>query len=146
MGLAGTPATTAITRALPPQKQGVASALNDTARELGSVFGIAILGSVLNQSYREAMTDAVAGLPPQIGDRVLASVAFTSAPEVQQAGALGQALIAQAREAFVGGVGDAVLIGSVVLAAAAVAVALLAPRRTVEASEVSSAPFLSDPL
>ena len=45
----GTPATTAITASLPMGKQGVASAVNDTARELGSAFGIAILGSVLNQ-------------------------------------------------------------------------------------------------
>src|SRR4029450_8871793 len=33
MALAGTPATTAITASLPPSKQGVASAVNDTARE-----------------------------------------------------------------------------------------------------------------
>ena len=62
MGLAGTPATTAITSSLPMEKQGVASAVNDTARELGSAFGIAILGSLLNQGYRDGMADAVAGL------------------------------------------------------------------------------------
>ena len=128
MGLAGTPATTAITAALPVAKQGVASALNDAAREVGSAFGIAILGSVLNQAYRDGMTDAVASLPPSIADQVLASIAFTAAPEVQQAGAAGQALVAQARDAFVGGVGDAVLVGSGVLLVAAIAVFLLAPR------------------
>lgn len=128
MGLAGTPATTAITSALPVAKQGVASALNDTAREVGSAFGIAILGSVLNQGYRDGMADAVAALPPAIGDRVLSSIAFTAAPEIQQAGAAGQALVAKARDAFVSGVGDAVLIGSIVLMVAAVAVFLLAPR------------------
>ena len=50
MGLAGTPSTTAITESLPLAKQGVASAVNDTARELGSAIGIAILGSILNQT------------------------------------------------------------------------------------------------
>ena len=59
MGLAGTPATTAITESLPPAKQGVASAVNDTARELGSALGIALLGSVLNQQYRANVADAV---------------------------------------------------------------------------------------
>ncbi len=128
MGLAGTPATTAITASLPVAKQGVASALNDTAREVGSAFGIAILGSVLNQAYRDGMADAVAGLPAPIAERVLASIAFTAAPEVQQAGPAGQALVATARDAFASGVADAVMIGSIVLLAAAVVVFLLAPR------------------
>ena len=73
MGLAGTPATTAITASLPRSKQGVASAVNDTARELGSAFGIAILGSLLNQGYRAGMADAVADAPgsgrPRPGSR-----------------------------------------------------------------------------
>jgi len=129
MGLAGTPATTAITEALPPAKQGVASALNDTARELGSAFGIAILGSVLNQTYRDGMADAVAGLPPQIAERVLASVAFTAAPEVQQAGPAVQQIVSQALDAFVAGVGDAVFVASIVLVVAAVVVFVLAPGR-----------------
>jgi EmrB/QacA subfamily drug resistance transporter len=129
MGLAGTPSTTAITEALPPAKQGVASALNDTAREVGSAFGIAILGSVLNQAYRDGMVDVVATLPAQIADRVLASVAFVAAPEVQQAGPAVEPIVAAARDAFVVGVGDAVFVGSVVLAVAAVVVFVLAPSR-----------------
>ena len=35
MGLAGPPATEAIVEALPAERQGVASAINDVARELG---------------------------------------------------------------------------------------------------------------
>ena len=137
MGLAGTPSTTAITSALPPAKQGVASALNDTAREVGSAFGIAILGSVLNGAYRDGMADAVAALPAAIADRVLASIAFTAAPEVQQAGPAAAPIVAAARDAFVGGVGDAVLVGSVVLLAAAGAVFVLAPRRSERSAPVS---------
>jgi EmrB/QacA subfamily drug resistance transporter len=129
MGLAGTPATTAITAALPPSKQGVASALNDTAREVGSAFGIAILGSLLNQGYRDGMADAVAQLPPAVAERVLASIAFTTSPEVAQFGAAGRALVDRGRDAFVGGVTDAVLVASVVLLVTAVLVFLLAPGR-----------------
>jgi len=47
MALATTPATTAIVASLPDEKQGVASAVNDAAREVGGALGIAVLGSVL---------------------------------------------------------------------------------------------------
>ncbi len=122
MSLAGTPATTALTSSLPMAKQGVASAMNDTAREAGSAFGIAILGAVLNRSYRDALAPAVAGLPPQVAERALGSVAFTASPAIAQLGAAGKALVEAGRAAFVQGVGDAVFIGSVVLALAAVVV------------------------
>ena len=54
LALPMTPSTTAITQALPHEKQGVASALNDTVRELGGALGIALLGSVLNGAYRSS--------------------------------------------------------------------------------------------
>ncbi|MEI7743535.1 MAG: MFS transporter [Chloroflexota bacterium] len=126
MGLAGTPATTAVTSALPMSKQGVASAVNDTAREVGSALGIAILGAALNQSYRDAMAPAVAKLPAEAAERVLGSIAFTASPVVAQLGPAGEVLVAQAREAFVSGVTGAVFVGCIVLAVAAVAVFFLA--------------------
>lgn len=129
MGLAGTPATTAITGSLPREKQGVASAVNDTSRELGSALGIAILGSLLNQGYRDGMVDAVAGLPPQIAERVLGSIAFVGSPELERFGEVGVRLAEQAREAFVGGVSDAVLLGAGILILGSIAVAIVAPRR-----------------
>ncbi len=142
MGLAGTPATTAITSSLSMAKQGVASAMNDTAREVGSAFGIAILGATLNQSYRDALAPAVEKLPPEIAERVLGSVAFTTSPAIAQLGEAGQALVAAGRAAFVQGVGDAVLMGSVVLAVAAVVVFIVSGPRTqvaVVAEELTAA-------
>ncbi len=50
MGLAMTPATT---DALPVAQEGVCSAMNDLARELGGALGIAVLGSVLQSTYRQ---------------------------------------------------------------------------------------------
>ncbi len=51
MGAAMTPATTAITEALPPARQGVGSALNDLSREVGGAIGIAVIGSILTSTY-----------------------------------------------------------------------------------------------
>lgn len=61
MGLAMTPATGAITDALPAAKQGVGSAMNDLARELGGALGIAVLGSLLQSGYRTNLNPV--GLP-----------------------------------------------------------------------------------
>ena len=58
IALAGAPATTAIIASLPPEKQGVASAVNDVSRELGGALGIAVLGSLFNAAYRSSMTEA----------------------------------------------------------------------------------------
>lgn len=48
MGLSMTPSTEAITTALPRERQGVASALNDVTREFGTALGVALLGAVLS--------------------------------------------------------------------------------------------------
>ena len=138
MGLAGTPATTAITEALPESKQGVASAVNDTAREVGSAFGIAILGSVLNQQYRDGMADAVHGLPHAVAEGAQGSIAFTQSDRLDQLGPAGQQLVAAAQHAFVNGSSAALLVAAGVVAVGAVVVARLAPAAAVRVSEAES--------
>jgi EmrB/QacA subfamily drug resistance transporter len=140
MALAGTPSTTAITESLPASKQGVASAVNDTARELGSALGIAILGSVLTQSYRDNLADSLHGLPPQVAEAAQGSIAATQGSSIERLGQTGQHLVASAQTAFVDGSGSALLLAAGVVAIAAVVVAFLAPpRRSERAVELDAA-------
>jgi len=51
MALVFPAATESIVTALPENKAGVASAMNDTTREVGGAIGIALLGSLLSSGY-----------------------------------------------------------------------------------------------
>lgn len=129
MGLAGTPATTAITAALPQEKQGVASAVNDTARELGSALGIAVLGSLLASGYRDAIAGVAAGLPGPLAEAVEASIAFTQSPRIVELGVQGQVIAEAAKSAFVDGISVSITVGAIVLTTTAVLVAWRGPAR-----------------
>jgi len=76
MGAAMTPATTAITEALPPARQGVGSALNDLSREVGGALGIAVIGSMLTSTYSNRVN--VAGLSGQVAAKVKGSFAIAA--------------------------------------------------------------------
>ena len=62
LGLTASPATEAIMGALPPDKAGAGSAVNDTTRELGGTLGVAIVGSVLSSAYGSHVVSALTGL------------------------------------------------------------------------------------
>jgi MFS family permease len=63
IGLSCTPPTEAIIEALPAAEQGVASAVNDAAREIGAALGIAVLGSLFDQGYRSRVEHLLARAP-----------------------------------------------------------------------------------
>ncbi len=130
MGLAGTPATTAIVSSLPASQQGVASAVNDTSRELGSVLGIAVLGSALNAAYRDGLSPTTDRLPPETADAAESSIAFITrgADQIAAMGPAGDRLVVAAQQSFVDATGTAFLIASGVLVLGAVAVWFRAPR------------------
>lgn len=70
MGMTMTPATEAITETLPLDKQGVASALNDTSREVGGALGVALLGSIVSSGYGDNIASFAADLPTELGEIV----------------------------------------------------------------------------
>lgn len=102
MGLTMTPATQAITETLPAEKQGVASALNDTSRELGGAVGIALLGSVLTAGYKTAIEPALAGVPADLAEPASEGIGAAFAVAAR-AGDQAPVIIEAAKHAFVEG-------------------------------------------
>jgi hypothetical protein len=63
LGFVTAPATESIMGALPPERAGVGSAVNDTTRELGGTLGVAIAGSLVASIYSGRVVDGLAGTP-----------------------------------------------------------------------------------
>ena len=117
-------------------KQGVASALNDTVRELGGAIGVALLGSVLNGGYRANMASTAEALPPAlrgpVEDGIGSALAVSS-----QLGADGAQVADAARHAFVDGWQSSMWVGVAMAAVAVLFIAWRAPRRS-DATEIGT--------
>ncbi|MFE0733153.1 MFS transporter [Streptomyces antibioticus] len=120
LGLAMTPATTAITDSLPKALQNVGSAMNDLSRELGGALGIAVLGSVLGSTYRDRIS--LPGAPAHVAEAARSSLAAATS--------MGGTVMEHARTAFVEGMQTALLAAAAVAVAGAFVVAGLLRRRS----------------
>ena len=132
VGLAMSPSTAAITSSLPEEKQGVASALNDTVREMGGAVGIALIGSVLNSAYRSNIEPIAVSLPSEVAEPVTSGIGGALAVAGQM-GADGKALVDASRQAFVDGMAPALYLGAALALAAAIFTALRGPKTAAEA-------------
>jgi EmrB/QacA subfamily drug resistance transporter len=133
IGLCMTPATMIITESLPPEQQGVASALNDTVRELGSAVGIALLGSLLSAGYRSSVSSATDGLSPELAHRVEEGIgsAFGAANDL---GPDAPSVLAAARDALVDGWRLSMWVGVAIASGVLVYLIVRGPGRTVPAA------------
>ena len=130
IGLSETITNDAILTAAPADRTGSASAVSETAYELGAVLGTAVLGSVLAAAYRGGVV-----VPTSIGPGYADASRETLGGAVGAAGRVpgvdGQALLVSARTAFEAGVELTAAVGAgvLVLVAATVAIGLSGTRR-----------------
>jgi EmrB/QacA subfamily drug resistance transporter len=135
IGLAMTPATNAIVSSLPAAKQGVASAVNDTTREIGTALGIALMGSMFNTGYRHTIDGHLAGLPADVAGQAREAPALALHAAARLAGGAGADLADAARAAFTSGMRLSMLIGAAFLVGAAAFVWFWGPDRYQEGLE-----------
>lgn len=146
MGLGMAPATTAIMSNTPLENQGVGSAVNDTARELGAAIGIALAGSIMAAGYdnrigptADAATDALSRFDPDaaaVADEAirgsLAGAAKVSEQLPPAASSVADQITTGAQAAFEAPLQTSFLVLGCVLAAGTVFLGWFTPRKVVE--------------
>jgi EmrB/QacA subfamily drug resistance transporter len=122
--------TESIVSSLPRDKAGVASAVNDTTREVGGAIGIALLGTLLSSGYRAALGDTGRSLAPPVRSAFRDNLgsALTIAGRSHE-------LANQARDAFISGMQLALLVGAGILVVAALIVWRFHPRQPAGATD-----------
>ncbi|MEU6680485.1 MFS transporter [Streptomyces sp. NPDC046925] len=108
-----------ILSSVPKEQAGAASAVSETAYELGAALGIALLGSIVTGVYRSFT--APAGTPPDVASAAHESLGGAVESSAGLPAHEAHALLASAQDAFVDGLRVAAGVGAAVLLATAVA-------------------------
>jgi EmrB/QacA subfamily drug resistance transporter len=131
VGAAVAPTTAAVLAALPVDRIGAGSAVSNTLRQVGSVVGVALLGTVLADAYQRGIASSLDGLPAAARDAAHPSAeatrrvaALLGRPEL--AGAANRAFIHAMHVTALCGAAIA-LLGAIVLIAAFRSTAAPAP-------------------
>src|SRR5262252_6508406 len=142
IGLAMAPATESVMHRLPPALAGVGSAVNDATRNLGSVLGVAVIGSVAASAYASHLgAFYIAGTGATAARQ---SVAAATAIARHVGGPNGAALFHAAASAFVTGADRGILVAAaatltgMIVAARALCGEAAAPSHAVESRTATS--------
>ncbi|MFE1730579.1 MFS transporter [Streptomyces bacillaris] len=124
------PVTVAVMQALPREKAGSGSAINNTFRQVGGALGIAVLGSVLSTVYRGDIEGHLGAVPA--GARAVAgeSIEATLGVAERLGPVAGKPLVTAAHDAFIGAMHVTALGSAAVALIGAAVVARYLPGRT----------------
>ena len=135
------PATDSVMGAVPEEKSGVASAMNDIARQVAGALGVAVIGSLVGSLYAARVEDATDGLPAAqaaaASDSVGAAVAIADRLPDGAGTALGHA----ATNGYTDALGLGLLVAAAVALAGAAVVSRLLPAHHRPAAAARPAPL-----
>ena len=132
MALTMSPMTAAIMSAVPPERAGAGSAMNDATRELGTALGVAVLGSIAASRYGAHLGSALHGLTAQQQATAKTSLGGALQLARQLPADAANRLISGADNAFVAGVHFAALTGTALAVVASLAVLRYLPRHVAQ--------------
>ncbi|GAA2156537.1 MFS transporter [Kitasatospora kazusensis] len=117
-GVVYTLAADLVLTAAPAEKAGAASAVSETAYELGTALGIALVGSVVTSIYVGALA-LPAGTDPAVAARAQESIGGAVEASATLPAEVGGPLLAGAKHAFVHGMNVAAVLSAALLFASA---------------------------
>jgi predicted MFS family arabinose efflux permease len=146
MGFTSAPATEAIMGAVPTEKAGIGSAVNDATRLFGGTLGVAVIGSVAASLYADRLDGALPpGLPPPIVEAAHGSIGGALAASEHLPPDAAHRLADAASAAFVHSLSGGVLVASAIAAAGSLLAFTLLPARPREVpANVAAPPVASD--
>jgi len=118
IGAAETISNDVIISSVPADKAGAASAISETAYEIGAVLGTAVLGGILTAAYSAAVV-VPAGVSPADALSASETLGGATAVAAQLPQAQGAQLLSSAQQAFGNGVGVTSVIAMALMIAAA---------------------------
>jgi len=130
---------------VPRERSGVASGANNTMRQAGVAFGIAITGSIMSSSYRSHL--AAAGdslnLPADLVAKAGRSIASAVATAQDVGGTTGATLLGAAKDSFVPAFHTAMLAGLIFCVLGIIVAVIWIPEKPIHAD---AAPATAEPL
>jgi len=142
MGLTLPHATNGVLSAVPRERAGMGSAVNETTGEVGGALGVAILGALLSAAYRSNIDEAlrqagaaVASVPQAAIDSVRDSLASASLVIAELPPQYAEPARAVAGDAFVNGMDSALWIAAGITLLGAILAAVFFPRHLEPVSE-----------
>ncbi|MFI5722963.1 MFS transporter [Streptomyces cyaneofuscatus] len=123
------PVTVAVMQALPREKAGSGSAINNTFRQVGGALGIAVLGSVLSTVYRGDIEGHLGAVPAEARAVAGESIEATLGVAEKLGPVAGKPLVAAANDAFISAMHVTALGSAAVALIGALVVGLYLPGR-----------------
>jgi EmrB/QacA subfamily drug resistance transporter len=100
MGWVMAPCTAAVMGAVPAEKSGVASAMNDVSRQVSGALGVAVIGSLTASLYASRVEDDTAALAPAAAETAQESIGGAISVAGSLPGADGSTLVDAAASAY----------------------------------------------
>lgn len=139
VGIAGTPASHALTDSVPVTKVGMASGTGDLQRDLGGSIMQSLLGAILTAGYASAITTAIANAPEAEKAQITSEItdalqkSFGSASDLaSKYPQYSQEILTAAKESFLAGADWAYIAGFTAMMIGVVLVLIAFPKKDAE--------------
>lgn len=100
-------------------------------REIGGALGVAILGALMNATYRAAIDNlaVLSSLPQEVVELVRSSIQSAQIVAMELPASIAGGIVSGARQAFVDGMSGAMTIGAMTMFVASIVALLILPAR-----------------